>query len=222
MTWDIILQAYQWLFWSVMITVVGIGPAVKIAILIHFLIGLTTNEISTLQKPTNPLIKEPWMSCIYFLLLQWIFQWIFVRRRPSLALTSHSRACSTAGGPGSNRSRWGCSDTRRTWRRSRARSARSPAAGSGRRWATRSPRTPLPLSRTLDLHGAQRQPHGPVTVWPQIKNNTRNADYENWKITANFVWPRMSLKRPTVARSTHSIRLYNSTHIRIIRRNWLI
>lgn len=68
-------------------------------------------------------------------------------------LTFHSRACSTAGGPCSNRSRWARSNTRRTWRRSRARSARSRAAGSGRRWDTRSPHTTLPLPCTPDLEG---------------------------------------------------------------------
>ncbi len=74
--------------------------------------------------------------------------------RVCVLLTFHSRACSTAGGPCSNRSRWARSNTRRTWRRSRARSARSRAAGSGRRWETRSPHTPLPLLCTPDLEGA--------------------------------------------------------------------
>lgn len=68
-------------------------------------------------------------------------------------LTSHSRACSRAGGPCSNRCRWARLNTRRTWRRSRARSARSRAAGSGRRWETRSPHTALPLPWTPDLEG---------------------------------------------------------------------
>lgn len=71
-------------------------------------------------------------------------------------LTSHSRACSRAGGPCSNRSRWARSNTRRTWHRSRARSARSRAVGSGRRWETRSPRTTPPLPCTPDLEGAHQ------------------------------------------------------------------
>lgn len=72
------------------------------------------------------------------------------------SLTSHSRACSIAGGPCSNRSRWARLNTRRTWRRSRARSARSRAAGSGRRWETRSPHTTPPLPCTPDLEGAHQ------------------------------------------------------------------
>lgn len=81
------------------------------------------------------------------------------REKPTLVLahvcflTSHSRACSRAGGPCSNRCRWARLNTRRTWRRSRARSARSRAAGSGRRWETRSPHTALPLPWTPDLEG---------------------------------------------------------------------
>lgn len=73
------------------------------------------------------------------------------------SLTSHSRACSTAGGPCSNRSRSAHLNTPRTWRRSRARSARSRAAGSGRRWEPRSLRTAPRLLGTPDLRGT-----GPV------------------------------------------------------------
>lgn len=73
------------------------------------------------------------------------------------SLTSHSRACSTAGGPCSNRSRSAHLNTPRTWRRSRATSARSRAAGSGRRWEPRSLRTAPRLLGTPDLRGT-----GPV------------------------------------------------------------
>ena len=101
-------------------------------------VGLMTRNVAVWAKPgptlfyTKP-ITRPQRVC-------------------ACALTSHSRACSTADGPCSNRSRWARSNTRRTWRRSRARSARSRAAGSGRRWEPRSPRTPLPRACTPDLN----------------------------------------------------------------------
>lgn len=93
-------------------------------------------------------------------------------------LTSHSRACSRAGGPCSNRCRWARLNTRRTWRRSRARSARSRAAGSGRRWETRSPHTALPLPWTPDLEGphhrsgwTDRCNYGPQILTPSGQEN---------------------------------------------------
>lgn len=103
------------------------------------------------------------------------------------SLTFHSPVCSTAGGLCSSRSRWVRSDTRRTWRRSRARSARSRAAGSGPRWETRSPRTPLPLLCNLDLVKAGQRADAEIK-WADKSQASNKAPWEVFMSLNLYSW----------------------------------
>lgn len=119
-----------------------------------------------------------------------IFSFMFTSQKSIFpSLTFHSPVCSTAGGLCSSRSRWVCSDTRRTWRRSRARSARSRAARSGPRWETRSPRTPLPLLCNLDLVKARQRADAEIK-WADKSQPTwevfgMNLNLYSWKFPAS-------------------------------------